>query len=138
MTERMTKKMILPDDVLRIIKEFSLPIGLRLDWRQCKRNESRRIKGSNRALLLWYKWVLGRHPMHFQHPLFQEIQDWTFYGRRHLIYESRLRFWTQVTGEPTDHDREWYEKRFNMIHDGYIQHMAFPVEVTMANVSLIV
>lgn len=127
-------KMILPDDVLMIIKEFSRPFGLRLDWRQCKRKESGRIKGSNLALLLWYKWGLGRHPRHSVHPLYQEIQDWTFYGRRHLIYESKFRFWTQAP----DRDDEWYEKRFRMIDDGFHQNMAFQVEVHMANVSLIV
>ena len=134
----MIKKMILPDDVLRIIKEFSRPFGLRLDWRQCKRNESRRIKGSNRALLYWYKWILGRHPMHLIHPLYQEIQDWTFYGRRHLLYQSRIRFWTQVVGEPTEQDEEWYEKRFMLIDDGIHTNMSFPVEIHMSHVSLIV
>lgn len=134
----MAKVMIFPDDVLYLIKEYLRPFGLRLDWRRCKRNESRRIKGSNRALLLWYKWILGRHPMHPIHPVYREVQDWTFYGRRHLIYESRNRNWTQVTGEPTEQDREWYEKRFMLVDDGFHQNMAFPVEVHMANVSLIV
>jgi hypothetical protein len=139
MTLTLTKTpMIFPDDVLRIIKEFTRPIGLRLDWRICKRFESRRIKMSNRALLLWYKWIMGRHPSHAAHPLFEEIQAWTFYGRRHLLFESRIRFWTQVTGEPTEQDRQWYEKRYVMVDDGYHQHMPFPVEVHMSMVSLIV
>jgi hypothetical protein len=124
--------MILPDDVLTIIREFTRPIGLRLDWRTCKRNESRRIRGSNRALLLWYKWFFGTHP------LYQEIQYWTFYGRRHLLYESRIRFWTQVTGEPSEQDPEWYEKRYALLNIGSIPHLSFPIEVHMAQVSLIV
>jgi hypothetical protein len=130
--------MILPDDVLKIIREFSLPIGLRLDWRRCKRNESRRIKGSNLALLLWYKWILGYHPLYAVHPLYQEISEWTFYGRRHLVYESRIRFWTQVTGEPTEQDRQWYEKRYVLIDDGVHRNMPFPVETHMSQVSLTV
>jgi len=124
--------MVLPDDVLQIIREYARPIGLRLDWRRCKRNESRRIKGSNRALLLWYKWILGNRPV------YPEIQDWTFYGRRHLLYESRRRFWTDVSGEPSEQDPEWYEKRFIWIHDGTYSNLAFPLEVHMADVSLIV
>jgi len=134
----MKQNMVFPDDVLKIIKEFSLPIGLRLDWRQCKRLESGRIKMSNRALLLWYKWIMGRHPLRESHPLFEEIRDWTFYGRRHLLYESRLRFWTQVSGEPTEHDPQWYEKRYVMVDDGYHQHVRYPIEVHMSQVSLIV
>ena len=129
---KMNKKMILPDDVLRIIKEFARPFGTRLDWRRCKRNESGRIKMSNRGILLWYKWILGKHP------LYQEIQDWTFYGRRHLLYESRIRFWTQVRGEPSDQDPEWYEKRYALLNFGAIENMRFPIEVHMVNVSLIV
>jgi len=132
------KVMILPDDVLKIIREYSLPIGLRLDWRHCKRNESRRIKMSNRALLLWYKWILGYHPLYETHPLYQEIQEWTFYGRRHLVYESRFHFWTQLAGEPTEQDSEWYEKRYNLVDDGVHRNMPFPIEVHMSHVSLIV
>jgi hypothetical protein len=99
---------LFPDDVLDIIRAFSKPIGTRLDWRTCKRNESRRIKGSNKALSLWYKWFIGP-----KSTLFQEIETWTFYGRRHLIRESRLRFWTLVVREdPRDEDPEFYEKRF--------------------------
>jgi len=128
----MKTKMILPDDVLRIIKDFSRPIGLRLDWRQCKRNESRRIKMSNRALLLWYKWILDKRP------LYPEIQSWTFYGRRHLLYESRIRYWTHVSGEPLEQDPQWYEKRFMRLDDGTYSNIVFPLEVHMANVSLIV
>ena len=126
------KPMILPDDVLRIIKDFSRPIGLRLDWRRCKRNESRRIKMSDRALLLWYKWILGNRP------LYPEIQYWTFYGRRHLLYQSRIRFWTHVPGEPLEQDPEWYEKRFMMLDNGSYSNISFPLEMNMADVSLIV
>jgi hypothetical protein len=105
-------KMILPDDVLGIIRAFSKPLGLRLDWRTCKRNESRRIKGSNKALSLWYKWFIGPDS-----PLNHEVQSWTFYGRRHLIYESRIRFWTMVRDEdPLEDDSEFYEKKFVSKH----------------------
>jgi hypothetical protein len=129
--------MILPDDVLWIIKEFARPIGLRLDWRRCKRKESGRIHGSNRALLYWYKWILGCHRDRI-HPLYLEVQDWTFYGRRHLLYESRRRFWTDVSGEPSVQDREWYEKRFMLLYDGSFSNIVFPLEMHMAGVSLIV
>jgi hypothetical protein len=106
----MKKILILPDDILSIIREFSRPIGLRLDWRTCKRKESRRIKMSDRALREWYRWIIGRDHVH---PLYEEIKDWSFYGRRHLILESRRRFWsTGLPEEPTDHDRDWYEKKF--------------------------
>ena len=126
------RQMILPDDILEIIKAFAKPIGLRLDWRQCKRQESSRIKGSNLGILYWYKWILG------DRSLYQEIKEWTFYGRRHLLYQSRRRFWTQVSGEPTERDSEWYEKRYVLKDDGYHPNVVFPIEVHMAGVSLIV
>ena len=128
--------MILPDDVLHIIRAFSRPIGTRLDWHTCKRNESRRIKGSNRALCLWYKWFIGR----VDSPLNAEIQDWTFYGRRHLIRESRLRFWTIVLHEnPLECDPEWYEKRFVFFDEmpRMVANGSSP-EIHMTYVSLIV
>lgn len=40
---RRMKKMYLPDDVLMLIKEFSLP-RTRIDWRICKRSESKIIE----------------------------------------------------------------------------------------------
>ncbi len=125
----MKRKMEFPDDVLDHIRGFAKPLGLRLDWRTCKRKESRRIKGSNLALLLWYKWFLG------QGPLYTEIEKWSFYGRRHLLYESRLRFWSHVQGDPTEEDPEWYEKQFMRYP---LPHSPFPMEVHMADVSLIV
>ena len=127
-------KMILPDDVLGIIRDFSKPIGTRLDWRTCKRNESRRIKGSNLALCLWYKWFVG------DTPLFQEIQSWSFYGRRHLIRISRIRWWTLVFVEDPDEDAsEFYEKRFMLYPEipRMVAHGA-TCEHYMADVSLIV
>jgi hypothetical protein len=131
MSKRM-KHMFLPDDVLGLIKEYSRPIGLRLDWRTCKRNESRRIKGSNLALLLWYKWFInGRE---YELPLYDEVKEWTFYGLRHLIRVSRYRFWTQ---EP----RGWYERRFVEVaqQDGWpFLQTGQSIEYNMGNVSLIV
>jgi hypothetical protein len=125
--------MILPDDILRIIKEYSMPIGTRLDWRTCKRKESRRIKMSNRALTLWYKWLIGPG----ERALFNEVSEWTFYGRRHLIWESRRQLWTQIELN----DEQWYEKRFMM----FVQREGWPdfmtanyVELHMYKVSLIV
>jgi hypothetical protein len=114
---KMKKTLILPDDILTIIREFSRPIGLRLDWRTCKRKESRRIKMSDRALREWYRWIIGRDQIH---PLYEEIKDWSFYGRRHLILESRRRFWsTGLSEEPTENDREWYEKKYICIAADY-------------------
>jgi hypothetical protein len=128
-------KMILPDDVLGIIRAFSKPFGTRLDWRTCKRNESRRIKGSNKALCLWYKWFIGPDS-----PLNAEIQSWSFYGRRHLIRESKFRFWTMVIDErPEEADPEFYEKRFVSMH--MMPRMAAngaTCEYYMCDVSLIV
>jgi hypothetical protein len=122
--------MILPEDVLGLIREFSRPIGLRLDWRTCKRNESRRIKGSNQALLLWYEWFInGRQ---FKLPLFDEVKTWTFYGRRRLIRVSRYRFWTL-------NPRGWYETKFvEVAQEGWPMLQTHNVEVNMGKVSLIV
>jgi hypothetical protein len=126
-----TKRMEFPDDVLRHIREYAVPIGLRLDWRKCKRNESRRIKQSNLALLLWYRWFLG------EGGLFPEVDSWTFYGRRHLLSESRQRYWTHVYGIPKEQDPEYYEKRF-MLRIHPILHSPGPLEYHMSQVSLIV
>lgn len=127
-------KLFLPDDVLAIIRAFAKPFGTRLDWRTCKRNESRRIKASNKALSLWYKWFIGNSPLN------HEIQSWTFYGRRHLIRESRFRFWTMVRDEePAENDPEFYEKKFIGPH--LIPCMVAngaPPEYYMGDVSLIV
>jgi hypothetical protein len=121
----------LPDDVLGLIKEYSRPIGTRLDWRTCKRNESRRIKGSNLALLLWYEWFINGRQRKL--PLFDEVKSWTFYGRRHLIYESRIRFWTQ---DPQD----GYESQFvEAAQEGWPVLLTDPyIENPMGEVSLIV
>jgi len=128
--------MILPDDVLVLIREFSRPIGTRLDWRTCKRHEARRIKMSNRALCLWYKWYIGKG----YNPLFGEILSWTFYGRRHLLWESRIRHWTfvDISQEPEEDDSEYYEKRF-MIQGIWPQMVALDsIEFDMSRVSLVV
>jgi hypothetical protein len=129
-------KMILPDDILDIIRAFSKPIGTRLDWRTCKRNESRRIKGSNKALCLWYKWFINRP----HSPLYAEIQSWSFYGRRRLIRESKIRFWTIVLVEdPAPDDPQFYEKRFVFFNE--IPNMVAygaTCEYYMSDVSLIV
>jgi hypothetical protein len=128
-------KLFLPDDVIGIIRQFAKPIGLRLDWRKCKRNESRRIKGSNKALYLWYKWILGDVPM------IEEIKEWTFYGRRHLIWESKRGFWSPgLDLETQEDDPEWYEKRFMLgTQQGWpkLMHSTFP-EVHMYDISLVV
>lgn len=129
-------RMILPDDVLRVIREFSKPIGTRLDWRTCKRQESRRIKMSNRAICLWYKWYIGKCVS----PLYKEIMEWSFYGRRHLLRESRIRHWTnQVTFEiPKENDPEYYEKRFIMREEWPPMVAIDSIEFHMSRVSLVV
>ena len=132
----MKRKLVLPDDVLSIIREYSKPIGTRLDWRTCKRKESRIIKMSNRAISLWYKWYIGKG----WSPLFQEIMSWTFYGRRHLLHESRIRHWTdQVEFEtPQEDDPEYYEKRF-IVREEWPRMVALDsIEFHMSRVSLIV
>ncbi len=66
--------------------------------------------------------------------------SWTFYGRRHLLWESRVRHWTRevVFELPTEQDPEYYEKRF-MIRDEWPQMVAIDsVEFHMRRVSLIV
>jgi hypothetical protein len=129
-------QMFLPDDVIGLIREFSRPIGLRLDWRKCKRNESRRIKGSNLGILRWYQWFIGNNTPE----LCQEIESWTFYGRRKLLQQSRIRFWSQevIPELPQEEDPEWYEKLY-LIHNTMPQMITQnAVEWHMRKVSLIV
>ena len=129
-------KMYLPDDVLRIIKAYAKPIGLRLDWRKCKRREARIIELSNKGIYLWYKWYIGKKGSH----LFQEIMRWTFYGRRHLLSESRLRRWTHLVAfeVPEEQDPEYYEKRFIMREEWPEMVALDSIEFHMSRVSLIV
>jgi hypothetical protein len=132
----MKRKLFLPEDVLGIIREYSKPIGTRLDWRKCKRKESRIIKMSNRAICLWYKWYIGKG----YSPLFEEIMSWTFYGRRHLLWESRNRHWTDLVDfeMPGEQDPDYYEKRFIM-REEWPQMVAIDsIEFHMSRVSLIV
>ena len=126
----------LPEDVLDIIKAYSMPIGTRLDWRTCKRKESRIIKMSNRAICLWYKWYIGKRVS----PLFEEIMSWTFYGRRHLLWESRIRHWTHLVEFeiPNEKDPEYYEKRFIMREEWPEMVAIDSIEFHMSRVSLIV
>ncbi len=123
------RHMEFPEDILDIIRAYARPFGLRLDWRTCKRREARKIRQSNLALLLWYKWFLG------EGTLYREVNTWSFYGRRHLLYVSRLRYWTQVQGDPTEEDPQWYEKRFMLAYHP-IRQAAFPIEHHMMDVSL--
>jgi len=129
------RKLQLPDDILGIIRAFSKPIGTRLDWRTCKRIESVRIKMSNRALYLWYKWFIGETNT----LLFSEISRWTFYGRRHLLWVSRIRPWTfvNILQAPEEDDPEYYEKRF-MIQGEWPVFGIGSIEYNMSQVSMIV
>jgi len=133
---KMKRKLQLPDDVLGIIRAYSKPIGTRLDWRTCKRKESRIIKMSNRAICLWYKWYIGKK---FS-PLYNENMSWTFYGRRHLLRESRFRRWTHLVAfeVPEEDDPEYYEKRFIMREEWPAMVALDSIEFHMSRVSRIV
>ena len=132
---KMKRKLQLPDDVLVIIRAYSKPIGTRIDWKTCKRKESRIIKMSNRAICLWYKWYIGKNS-----PLYNEIMSWTFYGRRHLLWESRWRDWTNLVAfeVPEENDEEYYEKRFIMREEWPDMVALDSIEFHMSRVSLIV
>ena len=128
------KDMFLPDDVVNIIRAYSRPIGTRVDWRTCKRNESRRIKGSNKALILWYKYTFGN-------VLAKELMEWSFYGRRHLIWSSKRGYWTDglFVEPPLDNDPNWYKKEFIWLSQETTPlFQGSPIELIMCNVSLIV
>jgi hypothetical protein len=127
----------LPEDVVKIIRAYSRPLWTILtrdDWRTCKRNESRRIKGSNKALILWYKYQFGPE-------ITEELMEWTFYGRRHLIWSSKRGYWMDglFVEPPLDNDPNWYKQQFVWLVQTdllLIQHR--PVELVMYKVSLIV
>jgi hypothetical protein len=123
-----------PKDIERLIHEYARPIGLRLDWRTCKRKESRRIKMSNRALGLWLKYMFGARMM-------EEMMKWTFYGRRHLIWSSKREFWTHgiIPAKPDERDTYWYKKQYVWLAQRNIPPLFDkPVELIMCDVSLIV
>ena len=123
-----------PKDIERLIIEYARPIGLRLDWRQCKRKESRLIKMSNRALGLWMKYMFGA--------IFTEnLMKWTFYGRRHLIWASKREYWTHglIPSEPTEEeDPNWYKKQYVWLAQTMTPLYTYPIELIMSDVSLIV
>jgi hypothetical protein len=84
---------------------------------------------SNRALLLWYKWLFGPG----YHPLYEEITFWSFYGRRYLIQQSRHRFWTQENTEnPYETQYRELSLQDNPMYGDWI------IERSLAKVSLIV
>jgi hypothetical protein len=122
-----------PKEIQQLIIEYAKPIGLRLDWRTCKRKESRRIKMSNRALELWLKYMFGVR-------LTEEMMKWTFYGRRHLIWASKRGFWTNgiLPHKPDEKDPNWYKKQYVWLAQNTVPLYNLPVEMIMCDVSLIV
>ena len=116
-TDKMNSQLYLPNDIIEIIRQYSRPIGLRLDWRTCKRDESKRIKNSNIALIQWYKYLFNLdNDLRWisQHAMMDHIINWSFYGRRHLIWASKHNYWTDgvIAQQPSDNDPNWYKQMF--------------------------
>ena len=89
------------DDILSVIRDFSRPIGTRLDWRTCKRDEANVIHWHNRYTLnhSWHIYTETRY-------MTEEIATWTLHGRRRA-----LRFLIQTL--PTPILDNWYETRIS-------------------------
>ncbi len=92
-----------PDDILHLIRLYAKPIGTRVDWRTCKRNESILIFRHNILNL-----QLCEHYFRYTQTMFREILDWTLYGRKHTL--RNLLRWPYVWLPVVEDD--WYEHRF--------------------------
>lgn len=92
--------MELPNDVLRIIREYAKPRRTRKDWRTCKQTEALCIKMTNYE---FHYRTFNLFPYTMKE-LSNEIASWTLYGRINLIrILSTTRLW-----HPVD-TQDWYE-----------------------------
>ena len=106
----------LPDDVLGIIRAYSKPIGLRLDWRTCKRHESGLIYQVNDHLMDMIPLRCISHE-----EVMDEIQEWTLFGKVWLLYAPEYKIYAQrrvLIPPPDNMDdyEEWYSHRIQWLN----------------------
>jgi hypothetical protein len=72
--------MILPDDVLTIIRDYSKPMWTRPDWRYCKRGEADHI-------FFAHLQAMDMIPIHcISHDdVMDEVQHWSLFGKIWLL-----------------------------------------------------
>lgn len=72
--------MILPDDVLTIIRDYSKPTWTRRDWRTCKRDESDHIYYANLDAI---DMIPIRCISHDE--VMDEVNEWSLFGKIWLL-----------------------------------------------------
>ncbi len=77
-----------PDDVLRLIRDFSKPKWTRPDWRTCKRNEAEQIQRYGRFIRYVQSIVF------YENALLEETKQWTLYGSVYLLLTLKHLLWT--------------------------------------------
>jgi len=83
--------MILPDDVVTIIRAYSKPIGTRLDWRTCKREEADHIYYAELE-------AMDMIPIHcISHDeVMDDVQHWSLFGKIWLLNAPEYKIFAQL------------------------------------------
>jgi len=124
LTQRVLQR--LPSDVSPTVFSF---LGIRKDWRSCKKHESDIIAAYNDwtkrvlnddALDWYYPGAKVEFPMMFSQMELDEYLDWSLCGRWYLILLTRDNFyWHQTRVKVYDPDmdyRDWYLWQFRWFH----------------------
>ena len=82
--------MILPDDVLTIIRDYSKPVWTRPDWRDCKRDEAEHIYYAHEQAMFMI-------PLHCIscNEVMDEVKDWSLFGKIWLLNAPEYKLMAQ-------------------------------------------
>jgi hypothetical protein len=98
--------MILPDDVLPLIRAYSKPRWTRPDWRTCKRDEADHIYYENLDVM---EMIPIRCISHDE--VMDEVQHWTLFGKIWLLKAPEYKLMTHLRPPliPPPDDMEDYD-----------------------------
>lgn len=132
MTNLLTKRALLqfPCELSPLILSF---LGLRKDWRTCKKHEAELISRfsvwtkrvlNDEALDWYYPGAKVEFPIMFSQSELNAYLDWSLFGRWYLILLTRDNFYwhqtRQIMDEPAFHMEDyknWYECEFLWHHN---------------------
>ncbi len=102
--------MILPDDVLAIVRAYSKPIGTRVDWRTCKREEADLIYSFDYHITD----VIPRNLLH------HEVLEWSLFGKLWLISAPHHHLYARYRPRLPPPEMEdyllWYQYRIQWLN----------------------
>jgi hypothetical protein len=108
--------MILPDDVLTLIRDYARPMWTRPDWRYCKRGEADHI-------FFAHAQAIDAIPMRIDYDdVLEEVQGWSLFGKFWLL---RADDWQIVAPrrpplipppETMEDYVQWYTRRIQWLH----------------------